>query len=340
MLKEKESQRASVLIITLWVLSFLTIFVINLGFMVRSGLLYADHLQDRLKMYCLARAGIERAVAELNKDDTGNYDAFNEPWGNNKDLFKDLPFGGGFITLSYNPEGKGNQEDAAVLYGVLDESSKIDINSAPMDIIRSLLERIGKADAEDAIDIAAAIVDWRDKDTAVSIGGAEEEYYQGLSPSYKCKNGEFQIPEELLLVKGMTPEIFSEIKDVITVYGTEKVNVNTAGFDCLYALGLGSGLCERIIKFRQGGDGQTGTEDDIIFNSPGELLNTGSLFTEEATQINSLVSSGILTVKSDIFRINSSGQLKDERGSRARGIVCVLKRQKDKGPQILYWHEN
>lgn len=337
--KERKFQRASVLIITLWVLSFLTILAINLGFLVRSGLLYADHLQERLKMYYLARAGIERAAAELNKDETRNYDALNEPWSNNKDLFKDLPFGGGFITVSYNPEGKGSREDA-VLYGAMDESSRIDINNAPVDIVITLLERIGKVDMEDAIDIAAAIVDWRDKDTAVSAGGAEEEYYQGLSPSYKCKNGKFQIPEELLLVKGMTPEIFAGIKDVITVYGTERVNVNTAGFNCLYALGLGSSLCERIIKFRQGSDGQTGTEDDYIFNSAGDLINTGPLFTEEAAQINSLISRNVLTVKSDIFRINSSGQFKDERGSRARGIVCVLKRQQDKGPQILYWHES
>ena len=339
MSKEKNFQRSSVLIVTLWVLSFLTIFVINLGFMVRSGLQYADHLQDRLKMYYLARAGIERAVAELNKDETRNYDALNESWGNNKDLFKDLSFGGGFITLSYNPEGKGYQEETA-LYGVMDESSKIDINNAPAEILITLLERIGKVDAEDAIDIAAAIVDWRDKDTAVSVGGAEDEYYQGLSEPYKCKNGNFQVAEELLLVKGMTPEIFSEIKDIITVYGTQRVNVNTASFNCLYALGLSSSLCERIIKFRQGSDGLTGTEDDFIFNSPDELRNIGPLFTEEATQINSLISRDMLTQKSDVFRINSLGQFKDERGSRARGIICVLKRKQEKGPQILYWHEN
>ncbi|MDD5282300.1 MAG: type II secretion system protein GspK [Candidatus Omnitrophica bacterium] len=338
--KKGNPARASILIITLWVLGFLTVFVVNLGFMVRSQLQFADHLQDRMKMYYLARAGIERVVAELSNDETESYDSFNESWANNEEFFKDAVFGGGFITLSYHPGDQEGDEGEMTLYGAMDESSKIDINNAPQDILITLLERIGKVEAEEAIDISGAILDWRDKDVAVSTGGAEDGYYQGLSSPYECKDGKFQIPEELLLVKGMTLEIFSEIKDVITVYDTEKVNINTASFDCLYALGLNRSLCEQIIKFRQGSDGLSGTEDDFIFKTPSALMSIGSLFTEEATQINTLISRNILTVRSDIFRINSLGQLKNARGTRSREIVCVLKRQKNKGAKILYWHEN
>ncbi|MDD5560716.1 MAG: general secretion pathway protein GspK [Candidatus Omnitrophica bacterium] len=339
MAKDGSYRRASALIITLWVLGFLTILVVNLGFMVRTQLQFADHLQDRLKMYYLARAGIERAMVELYKDESESYDALNESWANNEEFFKDLPFGGGFITLRYQV-GSQLDGEGTTLYGVMDESSKIDINNAPLDILIILLERIGKAGTEEAIDIAGAILDWRDQDVVVSAGGAEEEYYQGLSSPYKCKNGRFQIAEELLLVKGMTPEIFSAIKWVITVYGTGRVNINTASFNCLYALGLSDSLCERIINFRQGSDGLPGTEDDFIFKSPQDLMSIGSLFTEEATQINSLISRNMLTVKSEIFRVNSLGLFKNEKVARSREIVCVLSRQDDKGAKILYWHEN
>ncbi|MFA6129365.1 MAG: general secretion pathway protein GspK [Candidatus Omnitrophota bacterium] len=339
MTKEGNCPRASILIITLWVLGFLTILVVNLGFMVRTQLQFADHLQDRLKMYYLARAGIERAVVELYKDENKSYDSFNEPWANKEEFFKDFAFGGGFITLKYQTGSLAAQENIT-LYGAMDESSKIDINSLPLDILTILLERIGQIETEEAIDIARAIVDWRDIDIAVLPGGAEDEYYQGLSSPYKCKNGKFQILEELLLVKGMTPEIFSRIKGIITVYGTEKVNINTASFDCLYALGLSSSLCERIIKFRQGSDEICGTGDDFIFKSPSDLMSVGSLFTDEATQINTLISRNMLTVRSDIFRINSLGILRNEKGDRSREIICVLKRQEEKAPKILYWHEN
>ena len=301
---------------------------------------YADHLQDRLKMYYLARAGIARATVELTHDLTFDYDALNEPWSNQEKVFKELPLGDGFITVSYHPEGGKDQEGGITLYGAMDESSKIDINNAPQEILKSLLERIGQATTEEAADIASAMIDWRDKDIAVSVGGAEDEYYQGLKIPYKCKNGNFQIAEELLLVKGMTPEIFSNIKEVITVYPTERVNINTASFASFAALGLADSLCERIIEFRKGKDGIIGTEDDAIFKAVGDLNNIGSLFTEEAMQINRLITSDRLTVRSDIFRINAAGQLKDEKGMRQSNIVCVIKRQQDKGPQILYWHEN
>ena len=339
MLREANCTRASIMIVTVWVLGFLTIFVVNLGFMVRTQLQFADHLQDRLKTYYLARAGIERAVVELYKDEDRGQDALNEPWANKEEFFKDLPLGGGFVTVSYKSGSQAGQEDIT-LYGAMDESSRIDINKAPPEILITLLERIGQVETEDAIDIARSILDWRDPDVAVSVGGAEDEYYQGLSSPYKCKNSRFQIPEELLLVKGMSPEIFSRIKNLITVYGTERVNINTASYDCLYALGLSSSLCERIIKFRLGSDALAGSEDDYIFKLPQDLMNIGSLFTEEATQINTLISRDILTVKSNIFRVSSLGILKNETVTRSREIVCVLKRQEEKPAKILYWHEN
>jgi len=339
MFKKMGFQSGSVLIIVLWVLSLLTILVINLASRTRSELQYAGHLQNRLKMYYLAKAGVERVSAELMVNLTPGYDALNESWSNQSELFKEMPLSGGFLTVSYQAEIQGDQKDV-ILYGAMDESSKIDINSAPTDILKTLFVRIGGVSTEEAIDLASAVLDWRDKDINLTLGGAEDGYYQGLSLPYKCKNGNFQILEELLLVKGMSKDIFSKIKDVITVYPTGRVNINTASYNCLYALGLGESLCERIIDFRKGSDGVIGTEDDGIFKTVAQIDKLGHLFTEEAAQLNSLISRDIFTEKSDIFRIHSSGQLKDKERVRFRDIVCVVKRQTDKKPQILYWNEN
>ena len=56
-------------------------------------------------------------------------------------------------------------------------------------------------------DIANAILDWIDADDDAAPGGAENEYYIGLSPAYRCKNGPLDSLEELLLVQGVTPEL-------------------------------------------------------------------------------------------------------------------------------------
>jgi general secretion pathway protein K len=330
------------MIVTLWVLSLLTIFAISLGFNSRAQLYYTRHFRDRLKAHYLARAGIEKAISVLLDEDSNAYESLNEPWANSEELFKEIALEGGFATVSYCLDeynlGKGSGEKT-VLFGAMDESSRIDINSVSVNTITNLLERVADIESNQAGDIASAIIDWRDEDNAVSLGGAENEYYENLETPYTCKNGNFQVSQELLLVRGMSQEIFSKINEIITVYGTEKVNINTAGFRVLYALGLSEKLCERIIEYRRGRDGVTGTEDDNIFKSPGDLNNIGSLFTEESTQISYLISSNMLTVRSDVFRICSEGSLESGTGKHTGGIVCVVKRLQDKRAQILYWNE-
>ncbi len=325
-------KKGSVLILTLWTLSFLTIFAIGVGSNVSGQLHLASHLQDRLKMYGLAKAGIEKAIIELAADENPDYDSFNEKQSLAEALFKEIALGDGYVSVSY-------QLEEETLYGPRDESSRININKAPLQILKSMLENIGEVETEEAADIAHAIVDWRDIDVLLSPGGAENEHYQSLELPYPCKNADFQIPEELLLVKGMTPEIYSKIADVITIYGRGGVNINTADGRTLQALGLNADLAERIVEFRRGSDGVEGTEDDNIFKTVGEIRNIGPLFTKESEEINRLTSLNALTVKSDVFRISSAGILKVGSRTLQRNITCVVQRAEGKDPRILYWHE-
>ncbi len=56
-------------------------------------------------------------------------------------------------------------------------------------------------------EIADAILDWLDADDEVRPNGAETEYYSSLARPYAAKNGPLDSVEELLLVKGVTPEL-------------------------------------------------------------------------------------------------------------------------------------
>jgi DNA uptake protein ComE-like DNA-binding protein len=56
-------------------------------------------------------------------------------------------------------------------------------------------------------DVADSIVDWIDSDTDPRPSGAENDYYSGLSPGYRCKNGPLDSVDELLLIKGVTKEL-------------------------------------------------------------------------------------------------------------------------------------
>jgi hypothetical protein len=56
-------------------------------------------------------------------------------------------------------------------------------------------------------ELAASIIDWRDEDSEISPGGAEDEYYLLLSQPYNCKNSPLETVDEILLIKGASKEI-------------------------------------------------------------------------------------------------------------------------------------
>ena len=56
-------------------------------------------------------------------------------------------------------------------------------------------------------DIADAILDWIDPDDEPRQFGAEADYYASLASPYAPKNGPLETVEELLLVRGVTPEL-------------------------------------------------------------------------------------------------------------------------------------
>ncbi len=90
-------------------------------------------------------------------------------------------------------------DDRTYAYGIVDEASKVNLNSASQDMLTRLPDMTG--------DLAAALVDWRDSDDVITPGGAESEYYLLLAEPYYCKNGPLETVEELFLVAGASREI-------------------------------------------------------------------------------------------------------------------------------------
>ena len=334
-----KANSGSILIITLWVLSMLTVYSIGIGCNVSSQVNFASYFKNRLVMYYLAKAGINRAIAELFMDETIGYDTLNEDYSNNEEIFKEQELDSGCFTVSYDLKDK-DEETTYTLYGAMDEESKININRVPLEVLDSLLKTLGGPEDIDSPGIASAIVDWRDIDIFPSLDGAEDDYYISLDTPYECKDRDFEALQELLLVKGMTKDIFLKIKDVITIYGEGRVNINTASFSTFYALAGDESLAKRIVEFRNGGDDIPGTEDDNIFETVEDLREIGPLFTEESIILNRLISLNVLGVTTDTFRINSFGILKRGENDLRRKIACVVKREKlDQNFEILYWHE-
>jgi len=93
-------------------------------------------------------------------------------------------------------------------FGVTDESGKINLNALlKIDSTGSKGHDLLMTLPNMTEDVANAILDWLDPDDTPRESGAENDYYQSLSPPYNCKNGPLDSLEELLLVKGVTPQL-------------------------------------------------------------------------------------------------------------------------------------
>ena len=86
---------------------------------------------------------------------------------------------------------------------------------------------------------------------------------------YSCRNAPFKSLEELLLVKGITPELFygkdeiPGIRNYLTIQGDGAVNINTADPVVLEALSddLDSSMIEEMVAYRND------EKNDLYFNS-------------------------------------------------------------------------
>ena len=96
-----------------------------------------------------------------------------------------------------------------VRMGLEDESTRLNLNALLLvdqvqeDGGRTLLMQLpGMTE-----DVADSIMDWIDEDDETREFGAEVDYYSALEPAYAPKNGPFGAIEELLLVRGVLPEM-------------------------------------------------------------------------------------------------------------------------------------
>jgi len=335
--KGKRKKQGSILIAVLWSLFFLATLAVAITMLIAPQLGLAQRLRDRAVLRYLAQAGMQRAILELKLDETPDVDALNEPWSRNEEAFKEIELSDGeYFSVGYSlPDPAGEEEEKH--YGLIDEERKININAAPAEVLARFFEIVGGTSLQDAADIGDAIIDWRDADDEPLTNGAEDAYYEGLPEGYPCKNGRFDVLEELLLVKGITPAVFAKVKDRLTVFGSGPINVNTADGLVLQSLGVSRELAEKIVSFRAGGDGNEGTEDDNIFEDAGAiyvaLSQKEALSGKDGEDLEAVIAAGFLSVRSENFLGETVGAFRDQEG--AVRIVFVINRN----AQIRYWRE-
>ena len=327
--------RGVILVTTLWILALLTLLAMGIGIRTGIDIKLIGFFLNSSKANYIAEAGLRKATALIEEDSNKSVDSLNEIWSCGFDfdeeeyVLKDIALGNGFFTVSYELE-KDEEGKPLYLYGASDEEGKLNINK----IGRDLLARLPDVTNE----IASAVIDWRDKDSLETFEGAEDGYYESLDNPYECKDAPFSAPEELILVKGMTDEIYDGIKGMITVYGeSEAVNINTAPENVLKVL-VGPDfetIASKIVNRRNGADGLPGTEDDNIFTDINAVSAQADLNQLEQVYFKNLKK--YFKFSSNTFRVASRGKV---RNGRVKKTIEAVVNRNDKTSQILYYYED
>jgi general secretion pathway protein K len=243
-IKNEDSQRGVALLMVLWVLTILMVIVFSFSFMTRTETLSTSSFRGGTERKFIAEAGIERGIMELlyrnlYRNQTVELEGM-EIWKADGTSYT-AQLGNGYYTVKLTAE-----------------SGKVDINAASDVVLKNLLLNSG-VQSEEADIIVDSIMDWKDPDDLHRLHGAENDYYTSLPNPYKAKDSKFDALEELLLVKGMTPEILygqgdkPGIINFLTIYSrTNRINVNSAPKEVLMSIpNMTPEIAEVIINFRQ-----------------------------------------------------------------------------------------
>ncbi len=295
-------QRGSMLVMALWALTLLVLFSLSLGFGVRQKAALLSRLTSLDAVYPIAYSGVEAAKSLVQSDDNAEVDTLSDPWA---------------VPMSGEEMGQGS---FSVLTdgspSVVDEERKVNLNKTSVEIAARLFERVSGLGKENANELVYGLLDWMDSDSAYGHPqyGAEDRHYEGLRKPYSSKDAPYETLDEALLVKGMTPELFEKIRPYVTVFGSGRVNVNTARREVLTALGFSEAGVEILAQFRSGPDGKEGTTDDRFFTNVTTIAEdvktqTGTAMDiSQTVLIEGLLAADRIGVASSVFSVTSRGQ--------------------------------
>ena len=309
----------------------------------RFAVISAAAARDRLTLSQIAASGIHAAMALLAKDRAeSDIDSLQEDWANPdkiNELLGEIPFDDGSLLVTISDEMGRIQINALVTFP--DSRNFNDSQRQLLERYFNLLRDVSEETPEDSQPpaIINSLKDWLDSgdDEAITgLSGAESAYYQDLSPAYSSRNGPIADINDLLLVKGIIPELFSGstekpgIADALTVYGMTpgagtsftfpgKININTAALPVLVSMlpSENADLAQTFFELRQ----EAATAKDAPdLSDPTWYKNIAGF-----SAMN--LDTKLITTASDIFRITSEAKVNDS-VLTATAVVQRLKNAK------------
>ena len=341
-IESKDHRDGIALIIVMLVITVLAILAGAFAYSMRVEATLARNSNHDAEFEWLARSGVELAryvVGQQLTIQTETYDALNQKWAGGTAATNELWTG---ISLDNVVLGPGTFS-----VKIIDQERKYNINVADEPALRLGLTLAGVEAGEQNM-IIASILDWRDPDDDTRINGAESDFYLGQKPPYACKNGPIDDISELMLIRGITPEMFfgsdllkqpvrtsetgrvldlvskntpvytNALAEMFTTVSARLININTASDVVLQLVpGIDQNIARGVVAYRNGPDGVAGTADDTPFRNVRELINVPGFGQQ------SLANAGrVFTVRSATFEVQVSVEI----GGHKREMAALIYR--------------
>ena len=193
-------------IIVLVAITVLTLLAGAFAYAMKIETRLAANTNDDEEFYWIGRGGVDRACWWLALEG-------NQPFSSRQQYWAGGPGDGPETNGPLAGESLAGFQigEGTVSLSMTELESKININSADSPLLQQVLTAQG-ADASAISVVSDSVLDWIDPDDNTRPAGAESDYYLGLVPSYNAKNAPMDNLEELLLVKGVTYNMYHGIK--------------------------------------------------------------------------------------------------------------------------------
>ena len=244
-----------------------------------------------------------------------------------------------------------------------DLERKWNINTANEPLLQQALILMG-VDSSQLTPIIGSILNWRAADgNTHHLQGADSDYYQNLEPPYEAKNGPIDDLSELLLIRGMTPELYwgtsstnhpqaafqqklpgfgpmqqplpfdVGFAELFTPISGGKLNINTASASALQLIpGVDNRAAEAIVGARAGEDDGSGMIGPFRAADPNYIFTRVPLLTLPlARQVSQFVD-----VRSRTFEVEVTARV----AGSERIFYATLVRNTPRDVQVInfYWN--
>jgi general secretion pathway protein K len=225
----RRKQTGMALVLVLWVITLLAVIAASFTLGMRREAGTIRHMVEVAEARAAAEAGVRFAMLGLAEDDE---------------------------ELAWKPDGRSRQlrfGDATLVIRVSSESGRVDINAAPPELIDGVLLTAGMEDAGARASLLDSILDWRDPSPDRRAAGLSMADYRAAGLDYGPRNEPFLSVEELLLVPGMTPDVYRRLYPMVTVHSGEAgIDAAAAGRDVLLALpGIDASEVDAFLERRE-----------------------------------------------------------------------------------------